>query len=286
MLVHGEPERNDMVQYFGEQLAGVAVTELGWVQSYGTRYVRPPIIFGDVARPAPMTVEWLDLRPVAHPAAGQGHADRTGDHAEVVVRARRPAAGGDRAPARPGHPGRDGRPGGGRDRRHPGRRAGPARGPAAAPRPPPGLPGLGGGGVPAGHRRGPRRDPGPHPHVLLGVRRDPARDRRAGRRRDLDRGRPLAHGAGPRPGAGRLRARDRPRGLRHPLAPGAAARRDGHAAGRRPWTRSARPGCGSTPTAASRPATTRRCWPPCATWSPRPGPSGRGWASRRSPSAS
>ena len=48
-----------MVQYFGEQLDGVAVTELGWVQSYGTRYVRPPIIFGDVSRPAPMTVEWL-----------------------------------------------------------------------------------------------------------------------------------------------------------------------------------------------------------------------------------
>ena len=59
VLVHGEPERNDMVQYFGEQLAGVAVTELGWVQSYGTRYVRPPIIFGDVSRPAPMTVGWL-----------------------------------------------------------------------------------------------------------------------------------------------------------------------------------------------------------------------------------
>jgi 5-methyltetrahydropteroyltriglutamate--homocysteine methyltransferase len=59
VLVHGEPERNDMVQYFGEQLAGVAVTELGWVQSFGTRYVRPPIIFGDVSRPAPMTVEWL-----------------------------------------------------------------------------------------------------------------------------------------------------------------------------------------------------------------------------------
>jgi 5-methyltetrahydropteroyltriglutamate--homocysteine methyltransferase len=59
VLVHGEPERNDMVQYFGEQLAGVAVTELGWVQSYGTRYVRPPIIFGEVSRPAPMTVAWL-----------------------------------------------------------------------------------------------------------------------------------------------------------------------------------------------------------------------------------
>jgi 5-methyltetrahydropteroyltriglutamate--homocysteine methyltransferase len=59
VLVHGEPERNDMVQYFGEQLDGVAVTEHGWVQSYGTRYVRPPVISGDVSRPAAMTVEWL-----------------------------------------------------------------------------------------------------------------------------------------------------------------------------------------------------------------------------------
>ena len=58
VLVHGEPERNDMVQYFGEQLAGFATTEHGWVQSYGTRYVRPPIIFGDVSRPLPITVAW------------------------------------------------------------------------------------------------------------------------------------------------------------------------------------------------------------------------------------
>ena len=76
VLVHGEPERNDMVQYFGEQLAGVAVTELGWVQSYGTRYVRPPIIFGDVSRPAADDRGVAHLRPVAHRAAGQGHADR------------------------------------------------------------------------------------------------------------------------------------------------------------------------------------------------------------------
>ena len=59
LLVHGEPERNDMVQYFAEQLDGYATTELGWVQSYGTRYVRPPILFGDVRRPRPMTVEWI-----------------------------------------------------------------------------------------------------------------------------------------------------------------------------------------------------------------------------------
>ena len=58
MLVHGEFERNDMVQYFGEQLSGFAFTRHGWVQSYGSRCVRPPIIYGDVARPAPMTVRW------------------------------------------------------------------------------------------------------------------------------------------------------------------------------------------------------------------------------------
>jgi 5-methyltetrahydropteroyltriglutamate--homocysteine methyltransferase len=58
VLVHGEAERNDMVQYFGEQLAGFAFTQQGWVQSYGSRYVRPPIIFGDVHRPQPMTVKW------------------------------------------------------------------------------------------------------------------------------------------------------------------------------------------------------------------------------------
>jgi 5-methyltetrahydropteroyltriglutamate--homocysteine methyltransferase len=59
VLVHGEPERNDMVQYFGELLDGVAVTEQAWVQSYGTRYVRPPIVYGDLARLRPMTVDWL-----------------------------------------------------------------------------------------------------------------------------------------------------------------------------------------------------------------------------------
>ena len=58
VLVHGEFERNDMVQYFGEQMSGVAFTEHGWVQSYGSRYVKPPIIYGDVSRPEPMTVKW------------------------------------------------------------------------------------------------------------------------------------------------------------------------------------------------------------------------------------
>lgn len=57
VLVHGEPERNDMVQYFGEQLKGFAFTTNGWVQSYGSRYVRPPIVVGDVSRPSAMTVK-------------------------------------------------------------------------------------------------------------------------------------------------------------------------------------------------------------------------------------
>lgn len=58
VLVHGEFERNDMVEYFGEQLAGFAFTKNGWVQSYGSRCVKPPIIYGDVSRPKAMTVRW------------------------------------------------------------------------------------------------------------------------------------------------------------------------------------------------------------------------------------
>ncbi|CZE48588.1 5-methyltetrahydropteroyltriglutamate--homocysteine S-methyltransferase [Campylobacter geochelonis] len=59
VLVHGEPERNDMVEYFGEQLNGYAFSQNGWVQSYGSRCVKPPLLFGDVSRPKPMTVEWI-----------------------------------------------------------------------------------------------------------------------------------------------------------------------------------------------------------------------------------
>ncbi|HEX4540882.1 MAG TPA: 5-methyltetrahydropteroyltriglutamate--homocysteine S-methyltransferase [Acidimicrobiales bacterium] len=70
VLVHGEPERNDMVQYFAEQIDGYSSTENGWVQSYGSRYVRPPILYGDVKRSGPMTLRWtayaqsLTERPV------------------------------------------------------------------------------------------------------------------------------------------------------------------------------------------------------------------------------
>lgn len=70
VLVHGEPERNDMVEYFGEQLEGFTFSEHAWVQSYGSRCVKPPLIYGDVKRKAPMTIQWyrcaqeLTARPV------------------------------------------------------------------------------------------------------------------------------------------------------------------------------------------------------------------------------
>lgn len=60
VFVHGEAERNDMVEYFGEQLEGYAFSQFGWVQSYGSRCVKPPILFGDISRPHPMTVEWIE----------------------------------------------------------------------------------------------------------------------------------------------------------------------------------------------------------------------------------
>ena len=77
VLVHGEPERNDMVQYFAENLDGFAVTVNGWVQSYGSRATRPSILWGDVSRPAPMTVKWsaytqsLTAKPVKGMLTGE-----------------------------------------------------------------------------------------------------------------------------------------------------------------------------------------------------------------------
>jgi len=59
VLVHGEAERNDMVEYFGEQLQGYVFSQYGWIQSYGSRCVKPPILFGDISRPTAMTVEWI-----------------------------------------------------------------------------------------------------------------------------------------------------------------------------------------------------------------------------------
>ena len=88
VLVHGEPERNDMVQYFGEQMEGYVFTENAWVQSYGSRYVRPPIIFGDVLPALPDDRRLDHLRPVAHRPAREGDAHGPGDDAAVVLRPR------------------------------------------------------------------------------------------------------------------------------------------------------------------------------------------------------
>ncbi|MDL5156481.1 5-methyltetrahydropteroyltriglutamate--homocysteine S-methyltransferase [Actinomycetospora termitidis] len=72
VLVHGEPERNDMVQYFADTLPGFATTKLGWVQSYGSRCVRPPILHGDVSRPEPITVEWAQYAQSLTPKPMKG----------------------------------------------------------------------------------------------------------------------------------------------------------------------------------------------------------------------
>ena len=72
VLVHGEAERNDMVEYFGEQLDGYAFSQFGWVQSYGSRCVKPPILFGDISRPKPMTVEWTQYAQSLTPLPMKG----------------------------------------------------------------------------------------------------------------------------------------------------------------------------------------------------------------------
>jgi len=72
VLVHGEAERNDMVEYFGEQLDGYAFSEHGWVQSYGSRCVKPPILFGDVRRPQAMTVKWISYAQSLTPKPMKG----------------------------------------------------------------------------------------------------------------------------------------------------------------------------------------------------------------------
>ena len=109
VLVHGEFERNDMVEYFGEMLSGFAFTRNGWVQSYGSRCVKPPIIYGDVERPEPMTVRWSAYAQSLTEEADEGNAHRSGNDPRVVVRPRRSAAGADLPADRPRHPRRGAR---------------------------------------------------------------------------------------------------------------------------------------------------------------------------------
>ena len=231
VLVHGEFERNDMVEYFGEQLDGFAFTRHGWVQSFGSRYVKPPVIFGDVARPEPMTVRWsayaqsLTDQPVKGMLTGPVTILQWSFVRDDIPRRRH------LPPDRARHPRRGDRPRGRGRAAHPDRRAGDARGPAAAPRRSRRLPRLGGRVLPPRvHGRG-RRHADPHPHVLRRVQRHHAVDRGAGRRRHLDRDLALGDGAARRLRRVSIPERDRPRGVGHPLAARARQRRDAPAPG-------------------------------------------------------
>ena len=233
VLVHGEPERNDMVQYFAEQMEGYVFTQNAWVQSYGSRYVRPPILFGDVDRPAPMTTDWIAFAQSLTPKPVKGMLTGPRDHAPVVVRSRRPGAVRDLRAARARDPRRGRRPRGAGDQGDPGGRAGDPRGIAAAPGPLERVPGVGGPLLPDRDLGGQGRDPDPHAHVLLGLRRHHGADPADGRRRAADRGGAQPHGAAPRLGAHGLCARDRAGRLRHPLTARPTRRGDGRAAGGR-----------------------------------------------------
>ena len=250
VLVHGEPERNDMVQYFAEQMDGYVFTDNAWVQSYGSRYVRPPILFGDVSRPNAMTVDWIKYaqsltdKPVKGMLTGPvtmlmwsfvrddqprsetckqlalAIRDETSDLEAAgveIIQVDEPAI-------REGLPLRSDRWDEYLDW-------------AVLLLPPVGVVGA-------------RRDPDPDPHVLLGVRRHHAPDPGDGRGRAADRGRALEDGAARGLEAHGLRERDRPGPLRHPLAAHPLHRGDGGAAApapRRCWSPSR---SGSTPTAA------------------------------------
>ncbi len=156
-----------MVKYFGEQLSGYAFTQHGWVQSYGSRCVAPPIIWGDVSRPEPMTVRWsayaqsITARPMKGMLTGpvtmlQWSFVRDDIAREQVCRQIALAIRDEVADLEAG-----------RHRRDPGRRAGVPRGPAAAPIRLGCLFGLGGGVLSSCHLGRARRNRDPHPHVLL-----------------------------------------------------------------------------------------------------------------------
>lgn len=129
VLVHGEAERNDMVQYFAEQLTGYLATQHGWVQSYGTRYVRPPILAGDISRPEAMTVRWTTYAQSSPPsrsrACSPARSPCSPGPSSVTTSPRRHRPTGRPRPARRGE-----RPRGCRDFGHPGGRTRAARDPA------------------------------------------------------------------------------------------------------------------------------------------------------------
>ncbi len=226
VLVHGEPERSDMVEYFGEQLAGFALTDHGWVQSYGSRCVRPPILYGDVSRAGPMTVDtWRyaqsrTARPVKGMLTGpvtilqwsfvRDDQPRSETCTQIALALRDEVLdleGAGAAVVQVDEPAlREGLPL--RVDEH----AAYLRWAVDCFR----LVVLG----------RPPRHPGAHPHVLRRARRRPRAARAHGRRRRVARGLALAHGGARRARRDRLPGGGRARRLRHPLAAGAERRRD------------------------------------------------------------
>jgi 5-methyltetrahydropteroyltriglutamate--homocysteine methyltransferase len=165
--VHGEYERNDMVEYFGEQLKGFGFTERAWVQSYGSRCVKPPIIFGDVSRPVPMTVRWTEMaqKYTRKPVKGMLTGPVTILQWSFVRDD--PAAQRNLPPDRARHPRRSRGSGKGRREDHPDRRSSAARRPADPQVGLEDLSGLGGGFVPPYRQRRQAGHPGAYPYVLL-----------------------------------------------------------------------------------------------------------------------
>jgi 5-methyltetrahydropteroyltriglutamate--homocysteine methyltransferase len=218
VLVHGEFERNDMVQYFGEQLSGYAFTKHAWVQSYGSRYVRPPIIFGDVSRPKAddgrvvSYAQSLTKKPMKGMLTGpvtmlqwsfvRDDIPRSETCRQIALALRDEvvdleAAGIrviqiDEPALREGLPLRKAE---WKD-----------------------LSRLGGGVLPSLRVGCADRDADPHPHVLLGVQRHHRLDRRDGCRRHLDRDRAVEDGAAGGLHELPLSQRDRTGRVRHPRA--------------------------------------------------------------------
>ena len=229
VLVHGEFERTDMVEYFGEMLDGFVFTKHGWVQSYGSRCVKPPIIYGDVSRPEPMTVRWstyaqsLTEKPVKGMLTGpvtilqwsfvRDDIPRDETCRQIALAIRDEVAGS----------------GGGGHRDDPDRRACAARGAASPARRLGGVSRLGRGVLPHCVVGRPGRDADPHAYVLRGIQRHHARHSGDGCGRDLDRDVAIAHGAAEGVRALPLRERHRPGRVRHPQPARSVGGRDGRA---------------------------------------------------------
>ena len=218
VLVHGEFERTDMVDFFAEQMDGMLVTGNGWVQSYGTRCVRPPLIYGDVSRSKPMTVRESRL-PSRSRRSGEGDADRARHDPQLVLRARRPVP--QESPMQIALALRDETT----DLEAAGiriiqidepafREGLPLRGSRRV------LPRVGGARLPSRLFGSEARHAGPHAHVLQRLQRDHRFDRRDGCRCDLDRELTQRRRAAPCIRSLRVPARDRPGRLRCPQRAG------------------------------------------------------------------